>query len=841
MTAAAPAPGPSAERGALHVVPVTGPWTLRVDPSGPTPVRAEASVVPEAGIPGQVPGAVHDDLLRAGLVPDPFLDANEDAVAWASRTDWVYTTALPEPGEGEHTDLVFGGIDTVARIALGGTDLGRTRNMHRSYRFDVTSLVAAGQRDLAVQLTSAYTEADALRDWTGPRPNAYPEPFNFIRKMACSFGWDWGITLPGAGLWRPVSLETWTAARIARLRPLTDVDGDTGILTAALDIERTGAHRLDELTVRYDLDGELVATAVLPPGVADAVTTVRVPQVRRWAPAGHGEPHRYELTVSLLGADGAVLDRLMHRIGFRDIRLDRRPDAAGTSFTVRLDGEPVLVNGVNWIPEDVMPGRLTRQRYATRLHQAADAHVNLIRVWGGGLYETDDFFDLCDELGLMVWQDFPFACAAYPEAEALRNEILAEAEENVARLSRHPSLVIWNGNNECDWLRHAEDWASQPGGDRDWGERYYHEDLPELVARVDPSRPYTPSSPWSGHGALFPNAPSHGTFHSWDVWNREDYGRYRDSVPRFVSEFGWQAPPAWRTLLDAVSDQPLLPSSPGVLRHQKAAGGMEKLARGLAPHVRPRVDFDAWHYLMQWNQVQAIRTGIAHWRAHWPVTAGTILWQLNDLWPVISWSAIDGAGRLKPLYFALRELYAPRTLSLQPAADQGLTLVALNDTDDAWSSSALLRRVSDAGADLARRSVAVTVPPRSAVRLAVPGEISAFDEQASEVVVADLPGAGRAFWYGAEAKDSVFLGAPPRLEAERTDDGLRVTVTATSLLRDFLIQPDRIHPAATCDRGFVTLLPGESVTIAVRCPEPLGAGALDEPWVTSYLDGVIRP
>lgn len=839
MTGLGPA-GMSVDRGALSVIPVDGPWTLRVGPGGPAAVPLEASVVPETGIPGHVPGAVHDDLLRAGLIPDPFLDANEDAVAWASRTDWEYTTTLPEPGGGERTDLVFGGIDTVARITLGGTELGRTRNMHRSYRFDVTSLVAAGGRDLAVHLTSAYTEAEALRDWTGPRPNAYPEPFNFIRKMACGFGWDWGITLPGAGLWRPVTLETWTAARIAGIRPLTDIEGDTGIVTAALDIERTDAHRLTEFTAVYEIDGEIVKTVALPPGVMDVTTTLRIPQVRRWAPAGHGTPERYSLTVSLRGPDGGLLDRIEHRIGFRHLRLDRAADAAGTAFTFRLDDKPVLVSGVNWIPGDVMPGRMTRERYAERLSQAADAHVNLIRVWGGGLYETDDFYDLCDELGLMVWQDFPFACAAYPEHEALRSEILAEAEENVARLSRHPSLILWNGNNECDWLRHAEDWASQPGGDADWGRRYYHDDLPELVARVDPSRPYTPSSPWSGHDALFPNAPSHGTFHSWEVWNREDYGRYRDSVPRFVSEFGWQAPPAWRTLRDAVTDEPLLPSGPGVLRHQKAAGGMDKLTRGLAPHIRPRVDLDAWHYLMQWNQVQAIRTGISHWRAHWPVTAGTIVWQLNDLWPVISWSAIDGAGRLKPLYFALRELYAPRTLSLQPAADEGLSLAALNDTDDVWSGAVLLRRVSDAGADLARRTLALTVPARSAVRLPVPGEIAVFGEAASEVIVASS-GDVKAFWYGTEAKDSAFVGAPPRLEAAEVDDGLRVTVTATTLLRDFLIQPDRIHPAATCDRGFLTLLPGESAEVTVRCPDPLGPAALDIPWVTSYLDGVVRP
>jgi beta-mannosidase len=754
---------------------------------------------------------------------------------------------LPEPGTAERTDLVFDGVDTAARIELGGVLLGRQRNMHRSYRYDVTNLWRGGQRDLAVHLTSAYTEAEALREWTGPRPNAYPEPFNFIRKMACSFGWDWGITLPGAGIWREVRIETWSTARISGARALTDIDsGDTdgagdGTLRALIEVERSAQGSAAELELDLVLDGVTVATSALPPGISHADVTARIPHVRKWAPAGHGDPHLYDLAITLRTRGGRRLDSSAHRIGFRHIRLDRSPDAAGTSFAFRLDGRPILVKGVNWIPGDVLPGRMSRERYRERLEAAAAANVNLIRVWGGGLYETDDFYEVCDELGLMVWQDFPFACAAYPEHESLRSEILAEAEENVARLARHPSLVLWNGNNECQWLRTAEDWAGQPGGRQDWGERFYHEDLPEIVARVDPSRPYTASSPWSGHRDIFANATSHGTFHSWDVWNREDYGRYRDSVPRFVSEFGWQAPPAWRTLRDAVRDAPLLPSSPGVLRHQKATGGMAKLERGLAPHARIRLDIDAWHYLMQWNQVRAIETGVMHWRSHWPTTAGTILWQLNDLWPVISWSAIDGAGRLKPLYFALRELYAPRALTIQPGGlgEGGLTLVVLNDTDDRWAGEVLLRRVADSGADAARRRVPVDVPPRSVRQVPIVADLAFFDEPGAEVLVADLDDR-RAWWYATEAGESEFVGAPPVVRAEPFDGGLRVDVTATTLLRDFLLQADRIHPNAVADRGLVTLLPGETAVITVRCTEPLQADCLEIPWATTYLDSVIH-
>jgi beta-mannosidase len=268
---------------------------------------------------------------------------------------------------------------------------------------------------------------------------------------------------------------------------------------------------------------------------------------------------------------------------------------------------------------------------------------------------------------------------------------------------------------------------------------------------------------------------------------------------------------------------------------------MAKLERGLAPHARMRLDIDAWHYLMQWNQVRAIETGVMHWRSHWPTTAWTNLWQLKDFSPVIYRSAIDVAGRLKPLYFALREMYAPRALTIQPGGlgEGGLTLVLLNDTDDRWAGEVLLRRVADSGADTARRRVPVDVPPRSVRQVPIVADLALFDEPGAEVLVADLDGR-RAWWYATEAGESEFVGAPPVLRAEAFDGGLRVDVTATTLLRDFLLQADRIHPNAVADRGLVTLLPGETTMITVRCPEPLPADCLDIPWVTAYLDSVIH-
>jgi beta-mannosidase len=811
-----------------------GAWAMQVDVRGESAatIPEQARALTHVTVPAVVPGCVHTDLMRDGRLEDPFLDDNELAVAWVGRTDWVYRREVAWNGpEHERVDLVFDGLDTVAGIELDGAALGSTRNMHRTYRYDVTSLVDATPRPLQVRFTSAYTEAERVRDALGPRPNAYPEPFQFIRKMACSFGWDWGPTLVTAGIWRPVRLEGWSTARLATVRPLATYADGAGLLDLTIEVERTTARRL---SAKVLLDGREIATVHIPPGDTVAQAVLPVPEVTPWSPRGHGDPALYDLTVELSDDRGTDLDRWQRRTGFRTVAVDRTAGA----FVFHLNGSPVLVKGVNWIPDDIFPARMTRERYERRLREAAAAGVNLIRVWGGGIYESRDFYELCDELGLMVWQDFLFACACYPEEEPLRSEVVAEARDNVNRLAPHPSLITWNGNNENLWLRGAMGWADEPGGGRTWGERYYLETLPAIVAELDSSRPYQAGSPWSGSWEHPPNSPDHQTFHSWDVWNREDYANYRDSAPRFVAEFGWQSPPAWTTLRDAVSDDPLLPDSPGVLHHQKAEDGNGKLARGLAPHFPAPRSTEAWHYLTQLNQVRAVTTGIEHWRSHWPHTGGTIVWQLNDLWPVTSWAAIDGAGRHKPLYFALRALHAPRALTFQPR-NGGLVLSVMNDDPAAWTGSVQIERISRDGLVHASWVARVSAAARSVAHVPVPPAVAGLAEPETQLLVARLDGV-RALWFGVPDKDFAYEDPGLTVTAEPVPGGLNVRVEAAGLARDVLLQPDRIHPDAVVDHGFVTLLPGESTVFHVRAPIDLDAGLVKAPWVLTDLASVLR-
>lgn len=777
----------------LEATPLTDGWILRhPDGSG----RA---------LPASVPGCVHTDLLAAGLIPDPFLGRNETEVAWVGRREWTYEVGLSGSGTVGHdqTDLVFDGLDTAAEIRLDGRLLGSVRNMHRSYRFDITGM--SGR--LSVRFASAYAEAEAVRERLGDRPGAYPEPFQFLRKMACSFGWDWGPTLVTAGVWRPVRLERWSTARIARVRPVVTVDGTTGRVELLVDVERAAVEAGLRLEARVGGDG---VRAVAEVEGTSGVVRLDVPDVELWWPRGYGEQPLYEIELTLYDdGRGEPLDVWRRRIGFRTVELDRRADEHGTGFTFVVNDERLFARGVNWIPDDVFPSRITRERYRERLRQAADAGVDLVRVWGGGIYESEDFYDACDELGLLVWQDFPFACAAYPEEQPLRGEVEAEARENVVRLMPHPSLVLWNGNNENLWGFRDWEWEERLAGES-WGEGYYLGVLPRVVAELDPTRPYTAGSPWSGSWERHPNDPAHGTHHSWEVWNREDYAEYRANVPRFVAEFGWQAPPAYATLRRTLGEDELSADSPGMLHHQKAEDGNGKLQRGLARHFAvPEGDFDRWHYLMQVNQARAVATGIEYWRSLWPVCAGTVVWQLNDCWPVTSWAAIDGDGRAKPLWHELRRVYADRLLTLQMRGGE-LALAVVNQARDAWAAGVRLRRMSVEGDVIASASdVRVTAGARTVAEVRVPRELEPVG--AKEFLVADADGV-RALHFPAPDRDVPYVR--PEFDVE-VGPGT-VTVTARTLVRDLLLQADRLASAARADTGLVTLLPGERVTIGVR-------------------------
>jgi len=808
-------------------------------------------------LPASVPGCVHTDLLAQGVIPDPLVERNEDLVQWIGEGDWRYRcrfTASPELLAHERVELYCEGLDTVATVEVNGRSVGRAQNMHRPHRFDVAAALRPGDNEVSVTFTSALAYARSQAERLGERPRAYPLPFNFIRKMACNFGWDWGPTLVTAGIWKPIRLEGWSGARIRELRalarvtdaadappddPAAPVDGSVEL---RVELARAGRPQPLLLTLRLERPegegGDARATLALGPDDTDATLRLDARSVRRWWPRGYGDHPLYDLGVTLQGQDGPLLEKRHLRIGFRSVTLDTHPDEAGAAFTLVVNEREVFAKGADWIPDDPFPSRLTEERLRTRLRQAVDANMNLLRVWGGGLYESDAFYDVCDELGLMVWQDFAFACAAYPEEEPFASEVAAEARANIVRLAAHPSLVLWNGNNENLWGH--EDWNWQAAlGDLSWGRGFYLDTLPRLVAELDPTRPYWPGSPWSGREDLPPNADGAGCKHIWDAWNEKDYTVYRSYRPRFVSEFGHQAPPTYATLRRAISDRPLTPAGPGMLHHQKAVGGNDKLEARLAEHFPIPRDFDAWHFATQLNQARALDLGIRHFRALAPHCMGALVWQLNDCWPSTSWAAVDVDGRLKPSWFALRRVFAPRLLTFEPRPE-GLMLALHNDSDTPWEGEVRVRRLRFDGGELASARLALRTTARGpAVAARLPDALSTPGDAAAELLVAEADGL-RALHFFARDKDLRYPAARLRTEVERFTGGLRLRVDADTLVRDLTVLPDRLHPDATVDAALVTLLPGETHTFTVRGPADLDPEQLTRAPVLTCANDVVR-
>ncbi|MGQ7298132.1 glycoside hydrolase family 2 protein [Quadrisphaera sp. KR29] len=812
-------------------------WELR---AGDGPLPGHLQQLRHHGVAATVPGEVHTDLLAAGLVPDPFDGDHESLLAWVGRTDWSWTARFEaDLGDELHHELVAEGLDTVARLVLNGTEVARTANHHRTHRVDVTGVLRQGANELRVEVSAPVPAAEAARDLLGARPQVNHHPYNALRKTACSFGWDWGIDVATSGVWRPVRVESWSGARLASVRPLGLVEDGEPVLEVRADVV-------------LDPGGPAGAGAALRVVVGDREVTVPVtstaevvrlpaPGAALWWPRGHGDPALHEARVELL-VGGAPVDAWSGRVGFRTVELDQSPDdlaaplpGGGRSrrFQLRVNGEDVHVRGANWIPDDALLTRVDDDDVRRALDDTCEAGLNLLRVWGGGLYESEAFYRACDERGVLVWQDFLLACAAYAEEEPLRSEVEAEAREAVSRLSAHASLALWCGGNENLWGFEDWGWKEELAG-RSWGEGYYRELFPAVVAELDPRTPYVPGSPFSPDPGVHPNDPAQGPVHEWEVWNRQDQDRYRDLRPRFVSEFGFQGPPAWSTLTAVVHDEPLDPYGPQMLVHQKAEDGNGKLERGLGEHLPRWRDVEEWHWATQLNQARAVALGLEHWRSLHPLCSGAVVWQLNDSWPVVSWALVDSAGIRKPVWYAVQRASAEVLLTLQPR-DGRPALCVHADSAHGWTGRVRLVRVGTGPGSpvLGEAVLDVVAAARSAVELPLPDAVAVSRDERSEVLVAAAEGAAGprpALWRWAETARLRLVAPHEALTATARAGAapgtVLVTVTARALLEDVCLFPDRLDAGARVDSGMVSLLAGQQHVFTVTTSRPWTAAEL---------------
>ncbi len=604
--------------------------------------------------PAVVPGCVHTDLQKQGLIPEPFWENNEAGLQWIEERDWEYRTTFTVSREwlaAEVVELVADGLDTVATVRLNGQEVARTANMFTGFRWVVKPLLRVGRNVLTIQFGSALKYIRATR--RGHRPVEFNDPVGrsqVIRKQASQFGWDWGPRFVTAGIWADLRLEAWTGNRLAGVR-VTQQHAADGSVTLALGLELArSAAQACAVRWRLSLGDLLIAEG--------RQLTIHLANPQLWWPNGQGAQSLYTLEVEVLGAAGRLIGQWSRRIGLRTIQLDRHADAAGETFQFVVNGRPIFAKGANWIPAHSFVTGLTREHYARDLQSAAEAHMNMIRVWGGGIYESEKFYDECDQLGLLVWQDFMFACSIYPADRAFQKSVRAEAVHQVRRLRHRACLALWCGNNEIESLNAPL--LKEPSRRREY-DALFHQLLPAVVAQHDAVTDYWPSSPHrGGQDDSHAIGVQRGDTHFWDVWHKrqpvKDYEQWRF---RFVSEFGMQSYSSPETQATFCSAEHGNIFGRQMENHQKNRGGNQVILDYVSRRYRfPKSQADLI-YLSQLNQAYCMQTGVEHYRRTMPHCMGALYWQLNDCWPTASWSSLEFTGRWRALHHAARRFFAP--------------------------------------------------------------------------------------------------------------------------------------------------------------------------------------
>ena len=780
-------------------------------------------------LPATVPGGVHTDLLALGRIPDPFVGDNETRVAWVAEADWEYRTRFAADAElraHPRLRLVCDGLDTLATVSLNGHTLGQANNMFRQYRWNVGPLLA-GDNELLIAFASPVkfiSDKQAERALPGVSQAIPGGPH--LRKAPCQFGWDWGPQLPPIGIWKDIRLEGGDQARLTDVHLRQSHSGGAALVLATVSLEQW----TDEaLTARLSIvtpDGKKLTKEAAVSAEHPRTVDLHIRQPQLWWPNGYGDQPLYQVTVTLHHED-KELDRRDYRLGLRTVELRQEPDQWGRSFQFVVNGVPIFAKGSNWIPADSFPTRISDEYLETLIRAAAETHQNMLRVWGGGFYEEERFYDLCDRYGILVWQDFIFSCSVYPlDDAAFLDNVRVEVAENVRRLRHRASLALWCGNNEMEWGWVDWGWRGQSelDGLKAAYDRFFHHTLPAWCAAADPDTAYWPSSPSSDTPFANPNGQRQGDAHYWDVWHgRKPFTAYRHQYPRFMSEFGFQALPPLATIRTYADEADWNMTAYVMEQHQKNASGNSLMVGQMLDTFRLPQEFSSLVYLSMVLQAEGIRYGVEHWRRHCDRVAGTLYWQLNDCWPVASWSSVDYFGRWKALHYAARRFYAPRLLSIEDAPPRFGVFVTSDQRDSweeqvRWSLETLDGDVLAAGEEAVRAAPLATTPVNT---FDLAGYVTA-DNRRALVFVAEM-GAGD----GSMTRQTAFFVptkhlslTDPQLTATCAGegDGLRIEVHGRSLAR--LVELELAGADVVFSDNYFDLPAGRAVTIT--CPRPAG-------------------
>lgn len=793
--------------------------------------------------PATVPGVVHTDLLKNGIIEDPFLRLNERGLQWIDKEDWIYETSFilaPEMMEKSNIRLLFKGLDTYADVYLNDIKILTADNMFRQWQIDIKDKLKAEGNVLKV-----YFHSPIKMDI--PKWDALPYHYEasndqsenggvfdkkvsvFARKAGYHYGWDWGPRLVTSGIWRPVIIEAWNEARIENVfidqkkvtRKEADISGKVEILA---DKEINNAN----VSITDASSGQILGSkgVDLKKGINEVEVNFVMKNPKLWWSNGLGEPHLYDFRTELT-INSNVADSQTEKIGIRSLKVINKPDKDGKTFYVELNGESVFAKGANYVPSDNFLPRVTKEKYEKTILDAVNANMNMLRVWGGGIYENDVFYDLCDKYGIMVWQDFMFACSLYPAEGAFLENIRQEAIDNVRRLRNHPSIALWCGNNECNdawfnwgWKKRYDE--QNPEYEQKIWKQYtdqYYVVLPEVIKEYAPESFYWPSSPFARKDG---GSDDHnGDRHYWDVWHAKlPIEMYNKVKSRFFSEYGFQSFPEFESVkLYAPEKEDWDIYSEVMMSHQRGGAHANGLIETyLLNEYRKPKDFQAFLYMNHVLQGDAIKTAIEAHRRDMPYCMGTLFWQHNDCWPVASWSSRDYYGRWKAQHYFAREVY--RDVVVSPIAeDNKLNVYIVSDRHESFNAVLEVKTVKLTGEVINSYRQSVKVGDNSSNKLFSIGTDKLLNGTLKEDVVIHVQLTEKGNkpynnnYFLVKQKDINYPKATISRIIKPVKDGFEITLSSDSFARAVFMSVQGINNFFA--NNYFDILPGQSVTTTV--------------------------
>jgi len=828
------APLPSLAAGVSHLerLPLNSGWTVRQLPDdGMAESQSATPPVLEGGwFPATVPGDVHLDLLKSGKISDPFYRDNEAKLQWIEKAGWEFRTSIDATKAilaRENVELVFEGLDTACTIFLNGQRIASPDSMFQEWRFGVKTRLHEGTNDLRIVFPAPMKAAEAVAEKDPWHSRTHTDPKGYIRKAVYEFGWDWGPRFGTSGVFRPAYLDVWDSARIKDIfveqEGVTAAAAHLDVHTDVLSSKETRAN----VIVSYGLGTEQLHVdriVTLAPGINRISFPIEIAHPALWFPSGYGAQPIYRFHISV-NENGHELDSRDAKTGLRSVVLRRELDKWGRSFEFVVNGIPVFAKGADVIPFDSFPNRVASEKYRHILQSAKDANMNMVRLWGGGYYETEEFYELCDELGLMVWHDLMFGNNWQPGTYDFKQNIEREAEYQMTRLRNHPSIVLWAGNNETEELR---DWNGNGQLPPAVHERIWEDYLTEFsgilartAARVDPQTPYWPSTPSADYEEANDTYQS-GDNHDWSVWHGgADFADYEKRPWRFVSEYGFQSFPEMKTIESfTLPEDRTSIFTPVMKAHQKNGDGNRLIQEYMKRYFGEPKDFASFLYASQVLQAEGIKVGAESFRRKRPETMGSLFWQLNDCWPVASWASIDYYGRWKALQYYARRFYAPVLVS--PHVDSGtLSIYIVSDKTAPIDGTLRLRIMDFTGKVIKDTSQTVKIDPlASKIYQQVPlVELSGANapDWSGLVGVADVTIGGQTvstnLVYFVPSKQIQLPHASVATEISAAGDGYDVTLSSAELARSVYVSFGELD--AQFSDNFFDLLPGEKQTIHV--------------------------